>query len=136
VQGAPAKAVVGRAVVRVVPRHCSTGGGGEWIGEKGVNAAGQTRGRPRYIGGRALTSLAAWLHVRRRQAFTARERRCAGRRRCAEDDAMRTTTALSRRQVGATGHAGTFLAVSCAFISSGVPERTPKAEDGLGSPNG
>jgi hypothetical protein len=48
-----------------------------------------------------------------------------GGRRCTEDDAMRTTTALSRRQVGATRCAGTFLGVSRAFVSSGVPERTP-----------
>jgi hypothetical protein len=92
VQGAPVEAIVGRAVVRSVARHCSPGGGGgggEWIREKRVNAAGQTRGRPRYIGGRALTRLAAWLDVHQRQAFTARGRQCAGRRRCAEDDAMR-----------------------------------------------
>jgi hypothetical protein len=37
----------------------------------------------------------------------------------------RTTTALSRRQVGATRRAGTFLAVSRVFVSSGVPERAP-----------
>jgi hypothetical protein len=71
VQGAPAETVVGRAVVvRSVARHCSPGGGGgggEWIGEKLVNVAGQTRGRPRYIGGRALTRLAAWLAIHRRQ---------------------------------------------------------------------
>jgi hypothetical protein len=62
VQGAPAEAVVGRAVVGSVARHClpgGGGGGGEWIGEKRVNMAGQTRDRPRYIGGRALTRLAA-----------------------------------------------------------------------------
>jgi hypothetical protein len=35
---------------------------------------------------------------------------------------MRTTTALSRQQVGATRRAGTFLAVSRVFVSSGVPE--------------
>jgi hypothetical protein len=34
VQGAPAEAIVGRAVVGAVACHCSTGGGGEWIGEK------------------------------------------------------------------------------------------------------
>jgi hypothetical protein len=39
---------------------------------------------------------------------------------------MRTTTDLSRRQVGATRRAGTFLAVSRAFLSSGVPERAPE----------
>jgi hypothetical protein len=39
---------------------------------------------------------------------------------------MRTTTVLSRRQVGATRRAGTFLAVSRAFLSSGVPERAPE----------
>jgi hypothetical protein len=47
-QGAPAEAVVGRAiVVRSVARHCSPGGGGgggEWIREKRVNVADQTRG--------------------------------------------------------------------------------------------
>jgi hypothetical protein len=48
-----------------------------------------------------------------------------GRRRCAEDDAIRATTELSHRQVGATRRAGTFLGVSRAFVSSGVPERTP-----------
>jgi hypothetical protein len=47
VQGAPAEAIVGCVIVGAVASHCSTGGGGEWIGEKGVNAAGQTRGRPR-----------------------------------------------------------------------------------------
>jgi hypothetical protein len=39
---------------------------------------------------------------------------------------MRTTIALSRRQVGATRRAGTFLAVSRTFLSSGVPERVPE----------
>jgi hypothetical protein len=48
-----------------------------------------------------------------------------------EEDAMRTTTALSRRQVGATRRAGSFLAVSRAFLSSGVPER---ALEGRGWP--
>jgi hypothetical protein len=38
---------------------------------------------------------------------------------------MRTTTALSHRQVGATRRAGTFRAVSRAFVSSRVPERAP-----------
>jgi hypothetical protein len=38
---------------------------------------------------------------------------------------MRTTTGLSRRQVGATRRAGNFLDVSRAFVSSGLPERTP-----------
>jgi hypothetical protein len=68
VQGAPAEAVVGRAVVvgaEAVVGHCSPGGGGEWIGEKRWNAAGQARGSPRYIGGRTLTHLAMWLHVHR-----------------------------------------------------------------------
>jgi hypothetical protein len=91
VQGAPVEAVVGRAVIVGVARHCSPGGGGEWIGEKRWNAAGQARGNPRYIGGRALTRLAAWLHVYRRQAFTACGRRCVRKtmmrgRRCNEDD--------------------------------------------------
>jgi hypothetical protein len=44
---------------------------------------------------------------------------------------MRTTTALSRRQVGATRRAGSFLAVSRAFLSFGVPER---ALEGRGWP--
>jgi hypothetical protein len=35
-------------------------------------------------------------------------------------------TALSRRQLGATRRAGSFLAVSRAFLSSGVPERAPE----------
>jgi hypothetical protein len=39
---------------------------------------------------------------------------------------MRTTTAHSRRQVGATRRAGIFLAFSHAFLSSGVPERVPE----------
>jgi hypothetical protein len=39
---------------------------------------------------------------------------------------MTTMTALSRRQVGATRRAGNFLAISCAFLSSGVPERAPE----------
>jgi hypothetical protein len=86
VQGVPAEAVVGRTVVGSVARHCSPGGGGggggggEWIGEKRWNAVGQTRGRPRYIGGRALARLAAWLDVHRRQAFIT----CG--RQCDEDD--------------------------------------------------
>jgi hypothetical protein len=69
VQGAPAEAVVGRAIIGFVACHCSPGGGGgggEWIGEKRMNVAGPTRGRPRYIGGRALTRFAAWLDVHRR----------------------------------------------------------------------
>jgi hypothetical protein len=78
VQGALAKAVVGCVViVGAVARHCSPGGSGEWIGEKRWNAAGQVRGSPRYIGGRALTRLAAWLHIHRRQALTTHRRRCA-----------------------------------------------------------
>jgi hypothetical protein len=40
VQGAPDETAVGRAIVGSVARHCSPGGGGEWIGEKRVNAAG------------------------------------------------------------------------------------------------
>jgi hypothetical protein len=80
VQGGPTEAVIGRAIiVRSVACHCSPGGGGrggEWIGEKRVNMAGQTRGRPRYIGGRTLTRLAAWLAVHRRQLL-----------QCTEDDA-------------------------------------------------
>jgi hypothetical protein len=36
---------------------------------------------------------------------------------------MRTTTALSYRQVGATRRAGTFLDVSRAFVSSRLSER-------------
>jgi hypothetical protein len=43
-----------------------------------------------------------------------------------DDDAMRTTTVLSRRQVGATRRAGSFLIVSRAFLSSGVPESAPE----------
>jgi hypothetical protein len=39
---------------------------------------------------------------------------------------MRTTTDLSRRQVRATRRAGSFFAVSHAFLSSGVPERAPE----------
>jgi hypothetical protein len=46
--------------------------------------------------------------------------------RAEEDDAMRTTNALSRQQVGATRRTGSFLAVPRAFLSSGVPERTPE----------
>jgi hypothetical protein len=38
---------------------------------------------------------------------------------------MRTTTGLSRRQVGAKRRAGTFLGVSRAFVYSGLPERVP-----------
>jgi hypothetical protein len=91
-----------------------------------VNVAGQTRGRPRYIGGRALTRLAVWLAVHRRQLLQRVEDDARERRRCAEDDTMRTTTALSRRQVGATRRTGNFLAVLRAFLSSGVPERAPE----------
>jgi hypothetical protein len=43
---------------------------------------------------------------------------------------MRTTTGLSRRQVGATRRAGTFLGVSRAFVSSGLPERAPGGGEG------
>jgi hypothetical protein len=93
--------------------------------------AGQTRGRPRYIGGRALTRLAAWLAVHRRQLLQRAEDDARGRRRCAEDETMRTTTALSRRQVRATRRAGNFLTVSRVFLSSGVPERAP---EGRGCP--
>jgi hypothetical protein len=82
-------------------------------------------GRPRYIGGLALTRLAAWLAVHRRQLLQRAEDDARGRRRCAEDETIRTTTAHSRRQVGATRRAGIFLAVSHAFLSSGVPERAP-----------
>jgi hypothetical protein len=39
---------------------------------------------------------------------------------------MRTTTALSRQQVGATRRAVSFLDVSRAFLSSRVPERAPE----------
>jgi hypothetical protein len=130
VQGALAESVVGRAViVQSVARHCSPGGGGgggEWIGEKLVNVAGQTCGRPRYIGGRTFTRLAAWLAVHRRQLLQRAEEDARGRRRCAEDETMRTMTALSRRQVGATRRAGNFLAVSRAIFSSGVPECVPE----------
>jgi hypothetical protein len=38
---------------------------------------------------------------------------------------MRTAIGLSRRQVGATWRAGTFLDVSRAFVSSELPERAP-----------
>jgi hypothetical protein len=38
---------------------------------------------------------------------------------------MRTTTALSRRQVRATRRVGTFLTASRAFVSSGIPEHAP-----------
>ena len=53
----------------------------------------------------------------------------------AEDDAMRTTIGFSRRQVGATRRAGSFLAVSRAFVSSGVPERSLGGRGGVGSPD-
>jgi hypothetical protein len=55
------------------------------------------RGRPRYIGGRALTRLAVWLAVHRRQLIQRAEDDTWGRRRCAKDETIRTTTALSRR---------------------------------------
>jgi hypothetical protein len=90
------------------------------------------RGRPRYIGGLALTRIAAWLAVHRRQLLQRAEDDARGRRRCAEDETMRTTTALSRRQVGTTRRAGIFLAVSRAFLSSGVPERAPEGRRCLG----
>jgi hypothetical protein len=89
------------------------------------------RGRPRYIGGLALTRLAAWLAVHRRQLLQRAEYDARGRRRCAEDETMTTTTALSRRQLGATRRAGNFLAVSRAFLSFGVSER---ASEGRGWP--
>jgi hypothetical protein len=94
------------------------------------------RGRPRYIGALALTRLAAWLAVHRRQHLQRAEDDARGRRRCAEDETMRTTTAHSRRQVRATRRAGIFLAGLRAFLSSGVPERAPEGWDGLGSPDG
>jgi hypothetical protein len=37
---------------------------------------------------------------------------------------MKTTIGFSRRQVGATSHAGSFLGVSRAFVSSRLPERS------------
>jgi hypothetical protein len=43
----------------------------------------------------------------------------------AEDDAMKTTIGFSRRQVGATRRAGTFLDASRGFVSYGLPKRTP-----------
>jgi hypothetical protein len=45
VQGAPAEAIVGRAIIAAVVRHCSTGFAGEWTGEKGMNAARRAVGR-------------------------------------------------------------------------------------------
>jgi hypothetical protein len=51
-----------------------------------VNVAGQTRGRPRYIGGRALTRIAAWLDVNWRQLLQHAEDDARVRRRCDEDD--------------------------------------------------
>jgi hypothetical protein len=102
---------------------------GSGFGEKWVNVAGQTRGRPRYKGGRALTRLAAWLDVHRRQLLQRTEDDARGRRRCVEDETMRTTTELSRRQVRAIRLAGIFFATSRAFLSSGVPER---ASEGRG----
>jgi hypothetical protein len=95
------------------------------FGEK-VNVAGQTRGRPRYIGGRALTHLAAWRDVHRWQLLQRAEDDARERRRCTEDETMRTTTDLSRRQVRATRCAGSFFAILHAFLSSGVPERVPE----------
>jgi hypothetical protein len=50
------------------------------FGEKWVNVAGQPRGRPRYIGGSALTRLAAWLNVHRRQLLQRAEDDAWGRR--------------------------------------------------------
>jgi hypothetical protein len=47
----------------------------------------------------------------------------------AKDDATRTTISLSRRQVRATSRAGNFLGGSRAFLSSGVPERSPGARE-------
>jgi hypothetical protein len=99
---------------------------GSGFGEKWVNVAGQTRGRPRYIGGRTLTRLAAWLDVHRRQLLQRAEDDARGRQRFTEDETMRTTTNLSRRHVGATRRAGSFFDVSRVFVSSGVPERAPK----------
>jgi hypothetical protein len=63
-----------------------------------VNVAGQARGRPRYIGGRTLTRLATWLDVHRRQLLQRAKDNARGRRRCAEDETIRTMTVLSRRQ--------------------------------------
>jgi hypothetical protein len=60
-----------------------------------------------------------------RSAINRREPRINSPRRRAlqraEDDAMRTTIGLSRRQIGATRRAGTFLDISRAFVSSGLP---------------
>jgi hypothetical protein len=102
------------------------GGGGEVDWGRCWRMWPARRGRPRYIGGLALTRLAAWLAVHRRQLLQRAEDDARGRRRCAEDKTMRTTTAHSRRQVGATRRAGIFLAVSRAFLSSGVPGRAPE----------
>jgi hypothetical protein len=79
-----------------------------------------------YKGGRALTRLAAWLDVHRRQLLQRAEDDAWERQRCAEDEMMTMTTALSRRQLGATRRAGSFLTVSRTFLSSGVLEHAPE----------
>jgi hypothetical protein len=45
VQGALAEAIVGRAIIGAVVRHCLLGFVGDWTGEKGVNAARRAVGR-------------------------------------------------------------------------------------------
>jgi hypothetical protein len=71
-----------------------------------------------------------------RQLLQRAEDDVRGRRRCAEDKTMRTTTDLSRRQVGATRRVGSFLAVPRVFLSSGVPECALEDRGWPGSPDG
>jgi hypothetical protein len=65
------------------------------------------RGRPRLYGRAGINSPRRVAGRPAAAAFTARGRRCVRGRRCAEDETMTTTTAHSRRQVGATRPAGT-----------------------------
>jgi hypothetical protein len=106
------------------------------VEEVGRSIGGDAAGECGRFGGEAAIYRRAGINSPRRVVgrpsagtFTARGRRCArGRRRCAEDETMRTTTAHSRRQVGATRRAGIFLAFSHAFLSSGVPKRPGRPE--------
>jgi hypothetical protein len=84
------------------------------------------RGRPRYIGALALTRLAAWLAVHRRQPLQRAEDDA-----CGEDDARKTrrrppTLADRSGPHDPRERVGIFLAFSRAFLSSEVPERAPE----------
>jgi hypothetical protein len=67
-----------------------------------------------------------------RGSYTSRQRLIGGRLlQRAVDDAMRTAISLSRRHIGATRRAGTFVDNSHIFVSSGIPEHVPREGGGV-----